>query len=286
MRDPGSLPPDTVWHPAGMPEGHTIHRLAKDLRSDLGQRTLAVGSGQERSAATAALLDGDLLRRTEAWGKHLFLTFDSRQVLHVHLGLIGKWFRRHPDADGTLPAPTGTTRLRLAPVDGEVAWDLIGPMLAAAITPADKRAVMAKLGPDPLRSDADPERTWAKLQRSDKAVGLLLMEQDVIAGIGNVYRSELLNIVGVDPRRPGRAVQREEFEALWDETVRQLKLGVRRNRIVTMRNDELPRPLSRLRRGEGRYVYKQEHCGRCGTELDVYPIAGRTTWSCPVCQPR
>src|SRR6478609_6574638 len=268
-----------------MPEGHTIHRLAKDQRADLSGRVLHVTSAQARSEATAELLDGHLLRRTEAWGKHLFLTFDSRQVLHVHLGLIGKWFRRVPDeADGTLPEPTSTTRLRLA-AEG-VGWDLIGPMLAAAITPADKRAVMARLGPDPLRKDADPEKTWAKLQRSDKSVGLLLMEQDVIAGIGNVYRCEILNIVGVDPRRPGRAVQREEFDAIWDETVRQLKLGVRRNRIVTMRSDELPRPLSRLQRGEGRYVYKQEHCGRCGTELDIYPIAGRTTWSCPHCQPR
>jgi len=268
-----------------MPEGHTIHRLAKDLRADLGQRPLHVTSGQARSEDTAALLDGHLLRRTEAWGKHLFLTFESRQVLHVHLGLIGKWFRRTPDADGVLAAPTDTTRLRLARVDDDLAWDLIGPMLAAAITPADKRAVTARLGPDPLRKDADPDTTWAKLQRSDKPVGLLLMEQDVIAGIGNVYRSEVLNIVGVDPRRPGRAVTRDEFDALWAETARQLKLGVRRNRIVTMAPDELPRPLSKLQRGEGRYVYKQEHCGRCGTELDIYPIAGRTTWSCPVCQP-
>ncbi len=271
-----------------MPEGHTIHRLARDLRADLAGQALRVSSAQTRSEATAALLDGHRLRRTEACGKHLFLTFDSRQVLHVHLGLIGKWFRRAPDpVDGTVAAPTATTRLRLQPAEGgELAWDLIGPMLAAAITPADKRAVMGRLGPDPLRKDADPEQTWAKLQRSDKAVGLLLMEQDVVAGIGNVYRSELLNIVGVDPRRSGRAVDRDEFDALWAETVRQLKLGVRRNRIVTMRPDELPRPLSRLRRGEGRYVYKQEHCGRCGTELDIYPIAGRTTWSCPVCQPR
>mgnify|MGYP001034394509 CR=1 FL=1 len=269
-----------------MPEGHTIHRLAKDLRADLAGATLHVSSAQARAEDTAALLDDHLLRRTEAWGKHLFLTFESRQVLHVHLGLIGKWFRRTADADGALPDPTGTTRLRLARPDRDVAWDLIGPMLAAAITPADKRAVMAGLGPDPLRRDADPEATWAKLQRSDKPVGLLLMEQDVIAGIGNVYRSEILNIIGVDPRRPGRAVQREEFDALWDETVRQLKLGVRRNRIVTMRADELPRPLSKLQRGEGRYVYKQEHCGRCGTELDIYPLAGRTTWSCPTCQPR
>ncbi len=268
-----------------MPEGHTIHRLAKDLRTDLAGQQLRVSSAQARSEATAGLLDGHLLRRTEAWGKHLFLTFDSRQVLHVHLGLIGKWFRRTSDAvDGALPEPTSTTRLRLA-TDG-IGWDLIGPMLAAAITPADKRAAMARLGPDPLRKDADPERTWAKVRRSDKSIGLLLMEQDVIAGIGNVYRSEVLNIVGVDPRRPGRNVQRDEFEALWAETVRQLKLGVRRNRIVTMSADELPRPLSRLQRGEGRYVYKQDRCGRCGTELDIYPIAGRTTWSCPVCQPR
>jgi endonuclease-8 len=271
-----------------MPEGHTIHRLARDLRTDLAGQSLRVSSAQDRSTATAALLDGHLLRRTEAWGKHLFLTFDSRQVLHVHLGLIGKWFRRVAGpVDGALAAPTSTTRLRLEPAEGEpLAWDLIGPMLAAAITPADKRAVMARLGPDPLRKDADPDGTWAKLQRSDKAVGLLLMEQDVVAGIGNVYRSELLNIVGIDPRRPGRAVERPEFDALWAETVRQLKLGVRRNRIVTMNAEELPRPLSKLLRSEGRYVYKQEHCGRCGTELDIYPIAGRTTWSCPVCQPR
>ena len=271
-----------------MPEGHTIHRLAKDLRGDLGGQALHVSAAQSRSEATAALLEGHVLRRTEAWGKHLFLTFDSRSVLHVHLGLIGKWFRRRPSRiDGAIAEPRATTRLRLSPTEGDpLAWDLIGPMLATVITPADKRAVMARLGPDPLRPDADPEKTWAKLQRSGKPVGLLLMEQDVVAGIGNVYRSELLNIVGVDPRRPGKAVQRDEFDALWTETVRQLKLGVKRNRIVTMSAEDLPRPVSKLRRGEGRYAYKQEHCGRCGTRLDVYPIAGRTTWSCPTCQPR
>lgn len=264
-----------------MPEGHTIHRLAKDLRADLGGHQLQVTTAQSRAEGTAQVLDGLVLRRTEAWGKHLFATFAGGRVLHVHLGLIGKWFRR---AETPLPDLTDTTRLRLA--TDEVAWDLIGPMLAAVITPADKRAVAARLGPDPLRTDADPDQLWNRLQRSDKPVGLLLMEQDVVAGIGNVYRSELLNIVGVDPRRPGRAVQRDEFDALWAETVRQLRLGVRRNRIVTMATPELPAPLHRLARGEGRYAYKQTHCGRCATELDVYPLAGRTTWSCPSCQPR
>ncbi|MEO6629284.1 MAG: Fpg/Nei family DNA glycosylase, partial [Aquihabitans sp.] len=151
--------------------------------------------------------------------------------------------------------------------------------------PSDQDAVVAKLGPDPLRTDADPERLWARMQRSTKPIGLLLMEQDVVAGIGNVYRSEILNIVGVDPRRPGRQILRHEFDAMWAETVRQLRLGVRRNKIVTMRADELPAPIAKLAQGEGRYVYKQERCGRCQSELDIFPLAGRTTWRCPRCQP-
>ena len=89
-----------------------------------------------------------------------------------------------------------------------------------------------------------------------------------------------------DEERAERETLRDEFDALWRETVRQLRLGVKRNRIVTMRTDELDRPVSRLHRGEGRYVYKQERCGRCGTDLDVFPLAGRTTWCCPRCQPR
>ncbi|QXC62763.1 hypothetical protein KSP35_08245 [Aquihabitans sp. G128] len=264
-----------------MPEGHTIHRLARDQRADLVGRPVEAVAGQERFRSGAERLHGQVLRKAEAWGKHLFHTYDSGDVLHVHLGLIGKWLRR---TDDPRPEPISTTRLRLAGDDA--AWDLTGPMVCSVVSPDEKAAVVAKLGPDPLRRDGDPERMWAKVHRSSKSIGLLVMEQDVVAGIGNVYRSELLNIVGVDPRRPGTAVTREEFDALWAETVRQLRLGVRRGKIVTMGQDELGRPISKLRRGEGRYAYKQEVCGRCHTVLDVYPIAGRTTWSCPVCQPR
>ena len=267
-------------HPLRMPEGHTIHRLARDQARDLQGRWVEATAGQARFAEGAERLHGQVLLGTEAWGKHLFHEYDAGDVLHVHLGLIGKFFRRTAEPR---PEPTPTTRLRLA--GDEVAWDLIGPMTCRLVSPDEQAAVVAKLGPDPLRRDADPERMWAKLQRSSKPIGLLMMEQDVVAGVGNVYRSEILNIVGVDPRRPGRQVTRDEFDAIWAEAVRQLKLGVKRNRIVTMAPEDLPRPLNRLRRGEGRYAYKQEACGRCQTVLDVYPLAGRTTWSCPTCQP-
>lgn len=263
-----------------MPEGHTIHRLARDQNRDLKGRWVEATAGQARFAEGAERLHGQVLVGAEAWGKHLFHQYDSGDVLHVHLGLIGKFFRRSTEPR---PEPTPTTRLRLAA--DAAAWDLVGPMVCRIVTPSERDAVTAALGPDPLRRDADPERMWTKLQRSSKPVGLLMMEQDVVAGVGNVYRSEILNIVGVDPRRPGTQVTRSEFDAIWAETVRQLKLGVRRNRIVTMDPEHLPRPLSRLRRGEGRYAYKQEACGRCHTVLDVYPLAGRTTWSCATCQP-
>ena len=263
-----------------VPEGHTIHRLARDQNADLAGRTIEAVTGQERFDDGAERLNGQLLLEAEAWGKHLFHTFDSGDVLHVHLGLIGKWFRR---TEEPRPEPTPTTRLRL--IGSDSSWDLIGPMICAVVTPDDRARVLANLGPDPLHRNADPERLWTKLQRSSKSIGLLLMEQEVVAGVGNVYRSELLNIVGINPRRLGKAVTREEFDLLWAETVRQLRLGVRRNKIVTMRSAELDRPISRLGRGEGLYAYKQDVCGRCHTVLEVFPIAGRTTWCCPTCQP-
>ncbi|HEY4378171.1 MAG TPA: DNA-formamidopyrimidine glycosylase family protein [Acidimicrobiales bacterium] len=262
-----------------MPEGHTIHRLARDQRADLaGQRIHAVAA-QERFAEGVARLDGATLRRVEAWGKHSFHWWDNGDVLHVHLGLIGKWFR-YPT-----PAPEAVGALRLRLEGPEQAWDLRGPMICRLISPPERDAVVAGIGPDPLRRDADPERMWARLQRSSKPIGALLLDQSVVAGIGNVYRAELLNIVGVDPRRPGNQVLRDEFDDLWAETVRQLRLGVRRNKIVTMDQSELKRPISKLARGEGRYVYHQTHCGRCGTELVLLEVAARAMATCPTCQP-
>ncbi|MDQ6697751.1 MAG: Fpg/Nei family DNA glycosylase, partial [Actinomycetota bacterium] len=94
------------------------------------------------------------------------------------------------------------------------------------------------------------------------------------------------NIIGVDPHRPGRELERPEFDALWAETVRQLRLGVHRNKIVTVRRDELTRPASRTARRDAVYVYRREHCRRCGSLLDVLTLAARRTWRCPICQPQ
>ncbi len=263
-----------------MPEGHTIHRLARDQGRDLTGHAIATSVVQERFSGGAELLDGRVLHKVEAYGKHLFQWWDGALVLHVHLGLFGRWRRRFTPAG----LPVGEMRLRLE--GPERTWDLSGATRCAIVSPDDRDGVIARLGPDPLRSDADPERMWLRIHRSRQAIGALLMDQSVVAGIGNVYRAELLNIVGVDPRRPGRDLERTEFDALWAETVRQLRLGVRRNKIVTVRRDELTRPALRTARRDAVYVYRRETCRRCGSALDVFPLAVRRTWRCPICQPR
>ena len=214
----------------------------------------------------------------EAWGKHEFATFESGQVLHVHLGLIGQW-RRSPVPP---PPPIGQIRLRL--VGRASAWDLSGPAICALIDPEEKHARTARLGPDPLRADADPQRFVDRVRRSGKPIGALLLDQAVIAGVGNVYRAEVLWVLGIHPSRPGTSLTEDELLAMWHWLREQLRLGVRRNRIVTVDPKELGMPIHRVRRGDGVNVYHQGHCRRCGGAFATLEVSGRRIEACPTCQ--
>jgi endonuclease-8 len=261
-----------------VPEGHTVHRLARDHTRDLAGRQLRASSPQGRFADGASRIHGAVAERFEAWGKHELGFLDTGDVLHVHLGLIGKW-NRQPSPPRQ---PIGQVRLRL---DGEAAtWDLAGPAVCAVITPGEAAAVVARLGPDPLRRDADPERFVDRVQRSAKPIGALLLDQDVIAGVGNVYRAEVLWELGIDPRRPGRTVDRDTLLAMWRWLAHQLRLGVRRNRIVTVDPSELAGPIAAVRRGEGVAAYHQEACRRCTGPFATIEVAGRRIELCPTCQ--
>ena len=261
-----------------VPEGHTIHRLAKDLNRDLKGRPVRTASPQGRFIDGAALIDGRTLVRAEAYGKHLFLRFDAPDVLNIHLGLIGK-LRPKPAGSPVV----GEVRLRL---QGEsTAWDLSGPTVCAVVTEDDARRTISRLGPDPLRRDADPQRFVDRVRKSDREIGALLLDQGVVAGIGNVYRAEVLFLHGIHPATPGSALSDEQLHALWDEMVLQLKDGVRRNRIVTLRPDERPRSVAKLAREEAVYAYHQEVCRRCGTPMQALEVAGRRIDVCPTCQP-
>ena len=249
-----------------MPEGHTVHRLARDHQRDLGGRPVRASSPQGRFAEGAARVDGRTPERFEAYGKHEFAHLDSGEVLHVHLGLIGKWRRQRSPA----AAPVGMIRLRL---EGEAwAWDLSGPMACRVITPDEAAVVMAALGPDPLRRDGDPQRFVDRVRRSNAPIGALLLDQTMIAGIGNVYRAEVLWALGIDPRRPGRSLGADELTLMWDWLRDQLRLGIKRGRIITV---DTP---------AGRGAYHQEACIRCGGAVTTLGVAGRRIDACPTCQ--
>lgn len=268
-----------------MPEGHTIHRLARDLNRDLKGTPLNASSPQGRFSDSAALFDGAEMTRAEAWGKHLFLRFAGGladdETLHIHLGLIGKF---RPKASPP-PDPQGAIRLRL--FNDIATWDLTGPTTCRLIHPDTYGQVIDKLGPDPLRRGASADRFVERLTRKRVAVGAALLDQSVIAGIGNVYRSEFCFLSGIDPSRPANQIAPDEAHALWDLSVAQLRRGVRLNRIVTRDEEEYGAKAGRIPQGERTYAYKRagKPCRRCATPIARIVVGGRKMWFCPSCQP-
>ncbi|MBV7668700.1 Fpg/Nei family DNA glycosylase [Streptomyces halstedii] len=267
-----------------MPEGHTIHRLAEDHRARFAGGPVRVSSPQGKFAASAALLDGRTLTDTDAHGKHLFLGFDGPEWIHIHLGLFGKLgFGATP-----APPPTDTVRLRLANASDYA--DLRGPTTCALIGEEEKRAIHDRLGPDPLREDEDGERAWLRISRSRVTVAALLMDQKVVAGVGNVYRAEVLFRHGIDPYRPGKQLTRGEWEAVWADLRVLMREGVRTNRIDTVRPEHLPEAMGRPPRvddhGGEVYVYRRarQPCHICGTGIRTADLAARNLFWCPACQ--
>lgn len=264
-----------------MPEGHTLHRLARLHQRRLAGRRVTVTSPQGRFAATAARLDGQTFVRAEAWGKHLIHRYRSGDMVHVHLGLYGSF----TDGPAPLAAPVGQVRMRIE--SDEFGTDLRGPTACELFTPEDLSALAARLGPDPLCKGADPDLAWAAITKSRKAIGALLMDQKVLAGVGNVYRAEVLFRASINPHRFGTAVHRTEWDDLWADLVALMAVGVRRGKMHVVRpDDDHGDPAY----GPGRprtYVYRRngEPCRICGTSIQMGEMVARKVYWCPVCQP-
>lgn len=261
-----------------MPEGHTIHRLARDLNRVFRDQPVAASSPQGRFSDGAARIDGQRCQGFEAFGKHLVGHFDAAEVLHVHLGLIGKFRKERGE-------PVGAVRLRLS-VD-ETHWDLRGPMICDLGSPELADKVAQSVGPDPLRRSADTDAFVAAIGRRRIGIGAALLDQKVIAGIGNVYRAELLFIAGIDPQTPSNTLSGDTVLDLWELTARQLRLGVKLNRIVTVDSAAAGYKSARAVPDDERlYVYKRQGqpCRVCGSLIEQLEVAARKTWRCPKCQ--
>lgn len=268
-----------------MPEGHTIHRMARDQTKWFAGQPLVVSSPQGRFEKEARRLSGKQLINVEAHGKHLFYRWSNgilkrpqTIVMHVHLGLYGK-FRIHKNPP---PPPRGAVRVRM--IGDQRSMDLNGPTKCEILRKAEVERLEARLGADPLRSDADPEKVFERIAKSKKAIGAMLLDQSLIAGIGNIYRAEILFLLGIAPERPGNQIERDQFERIWQLSVDLMTIGVRHDRIITVPNDEISKPLSKLRRDERVLIYKKERCSQCGSPVRKFTLGARTMYACDTCQ--
>lgn len=307
-----------------MPEGHTLHRLARTLdHAFVGTRPRA-SSPQGRFVEGAARLDGRRVASAQSWGKHLFVTVEGDLVLSVHLGLIGVFdVTRYA---GPVPPAVGAVRLRL--VNQTHVADLRGATVVELVTPEQMDAVLARLGPDPLRPVGpgnDPEDAFGRITRSGRSIAELLMDQSTLAGVGNVYRCEVLFRHRVKPSCPGRSLRRSTWQALWDDLVDLMPIGVAFGQIITL-PDQVDQARELLaaeverhgsasasglvawqgagegERGRGRRpaydspspmsreyaVYRRtgQPCLVCGSRVRSMLLAGRTLYWCGRCQRR
>lgn len=323
-----------------MPEGHTVHRLAAAFERAFGGQRVRTSSPQGRFSE-ASELDGMVLLGAEAAGKHLFLPFAPSadvdhgspvvRYVHVHLGLYGSWtFAGDPgfadahaigaprlrigeqeeglEGPATLDwrrlVPRPTVRLRIIGTHGLA--DLTGPTACEVHDARERQDVLDRLGPDPLRPDPEGRerrRFVDAVRRSRTTIGALLMNQKIVAGIGNIYRAELLFRARLDPFVPGRDLSAGMLEEMWEDLVALMSYGARTGRIVTVQPAHRrleARILERSRgtrqngdgdpdvvpREESFYVYHRQTlpCRLCGTTVRSADLAARTVFWCPRCQ--
>ena len=303
-----------------MPEGHTVHRVA-NLFSDLFQgQALSAESPQGRFTEGANLISGATVLSSQAVGKQLFIGFDNGAVLRVHLGIYGAWDvttlsgesvragspaayslgapratrRRIGESDSLSdpdepfpPAPRGQVRLRLETADAVA--DLRGPTACEVLTPEQAQQVKDRLGPDPLvNTGVRGEREFVRrVAATKRPLGLVLMDQSVVSGIGNVYRAEILFRHNLDPHRPASALETTRAQALWKDWAKLLALGVKTGVMMTRDDLTAAQAASALRSSANRYfVYKREGrpCRACGSPIALEIMAARKLYFCPSCQ--
>ncbi|MEZ3161346.1 DNA-formamidopyrimidine glycosylase family protein [Microbacterium sp. BWT-B31] len=332
-----------------MPEGHSVHRIARQFDRNFVGSPVSASSPQGRFAEGAAVLSGRTATGVRAVGKQMFLEFDDDLWLRVHLGMYGAWdFAGEILVDPTIASANGRmgqtnqrgtvldgdpvfdgagensltsigaprrTRVHVRmseqttgladegdqwppPVVGQVRLrlltdvacaDLRGPTACELRTPDEVAATISKLGPDPLVDDVaeGQERFTSVVRRKPTAIGLLLMDQAVVSGIGNVYRAELLFRARQNPHTPGREVGEEVVRGIWRDWVRLLSIGVETGQMMTM--DDLDPEAYRAAmasRDDRHWVYHRAGlpCRVCGTAIVVEEAAGRKLYWCPRCQ--
>jgi endonuclease VIII len=270
------------WKLVGMPEGDTVWRTARHLHQALSGHRLT--RTDFRVPEHAALdLSGHMLESTVARGKHLLTRIGDDHTLHTHLKMEGAWHLYRPGSRWRKPSHEARVVL-----DTE-SWSAVGFALGivAVIPRTEEAAVVGHLGPDLLGPDWDPDEAVRRIRQTpDRAIGDALLDQRNLAGIGNLYKSELCFLAGVHPWRPVADV------ASLDRMVRraQVMLEANKERVGQTTTGD-------TRRGRQTWVYGRDRqpCRRCGSIVRVAMQERegregregqeRATYWCPTCQP-
>lgn len=265
-----------------MPEGHSVHRVANTFSETFVGKKLKISSPQGRFTADAKKVSGRTLVQSLAHGKQLFLNFDNDLAVRIHLGIYGKWqFIESPFARA--PEPVGQVRARFG-TSTHIA-DLRGPTVCEVIDQDQVAEVLKRLGPDPLLPDPKKEeftRFIFKVKSSSAPIASLLMNQQIISGIGNVYRAELLFRAGVNPYLSGKQIPEDRVAAIWEDAVKLMRIGVKRGVMLT-RDDFL---VGKVLAADRHFVYKREglSCRVCGKKIVLEELLSRKLYFCPKCQ--
>ena len=257
-----------------MPEGDTVYRSANNLRTVLAGKVLTGCDIRVPKFATVNLA-GDRVHSVESRGKHLLIRA-GEYTIHSHLKMEGSWHVYKDETRWRRPAWQARAILR---VDG---WTAVGFELGLLeiVATAEEDSIVGYLGPDLLGPDWDADLALANLTAEPtRAVGLALLDQRVMAGLGNVYRNELCYLRGLLPTREMGAVEQPE------------KLVALAHRLIDANKDRVDRTTTGTLRGTTDWVYRREDkpCLRCATtilrgELGVNELQLRDIYWCPHCQ--
>ncbi len=275
-----------------MPELPEVEHAARSLRAWLGGRTIrrarAADTRLFRGSSSRdfeLLLPGRRLERIDRRGKYLLLTFDGGLGLLSHLGMTGKWVRRSPRPPSGRRTVPLHSHARLDLDDGS-ALHYVDPRLFGQLSLVREGAVaelpvIRALGPDALLDGVDAARLHAVLARSARPVKVALLDQSVLAGVGNIYATEALFRAGIHPARPSRSLTQGEVSRLAEGIRVSMELS-----LAGMGEGEIAY-LSQRRGVTNRFlVYNHAGapCPRCGAPIAGMVLGGRSSAFCPGCQ--
>jgi endonuclease-8 len=263
-----------------VPEGDTVHRVARVLGAELPGRLVDRVELRDRGEVTE--LAGKRVEGVEPLGKHMAIHLEGGWSLRVHLGMKGRWLRLHVrQARPRSPA--------LVLESGETAYVCDGAYRVETVRTSALRRhpKLARLGPDLLAEPPDIDGAVRRARApgyAGREIGDLLLDQRVAAGIGNVYKSEVLFECRVHPRTPAGSLSESSLRSIFEKSAALMRLN-----LLTRRRTHVPLRRRPTPSAQRLWVYRRagSPCLDCGTPIERFLQGdmGRSTYFCPVCQP-